>query len=89
MKVDLEKLKAYRRTCILAGESIDFSSEQAELIKLLLEKISKTNNEIDDKQLIVSRKFSNESIYQVIFQIYGKLPKKIIIASSKCKIVQL
>lgn len=64
------------------------SDERISLVEELHQKaIRNPNSELADDQVIISSKYSSAVIDEVFFAIYKKLPKKIINASDKSKIV--
>lgn len=64
------------------------SDERISLVEELHQKaIRNPNSELADDQVIISSKYSSAVIDEVFFAIYKKLPKKIITASDKSKIV--
>lgn len=87
MRLNFNKLIDYSENCKKAGNQINCADERSNLAVELLQQALKNHFELDDRQLIVSSRYSNEAILYVIYEIYGKLPKVITVATEKTKIV--
>ena len=71
-----------------ANCSDDLADERLSLIRELQQKtLTDPKSELADDQVIISSKYSTAVIDDVFFAIYKKLPRKIITASEKSKIV--
>ena len=85
MKVNFNKLI---NDCNHANCSDGLADERLSLIRELQQKtLTDPKSELADDQVIVSSEHSVAVIDEVFFAIYKKLPRKIITASEKSKIV--
>ena len=76
--------------CISFRKSGKYADMRISLIRELLQKALKNPDfELANDQIIISSNYPDEVINDVFLSIYGKLPRKIIVATDNSKIVNI